>query len=132
MNAEVPPADATAPRPARNQPRPSPTREATGRNLLFGILALQNNFIGRDDLLAAFNSWVADKSRPLAQFLVDRGALDEARRALLEALVAEHLKQHGGDPEASLAAVSSLGSVRDELERFDDPDLRASLAVAAS
>src|SRR5262249_19655205 len=132
MNAEVPTADATAPRPVRNQPRPSPTREATGRNLLFGILALQNNFIGRDDLLAAFNSWVADRSRPLAQFLVDRGALDEARRALLEALVAEHLKQHGGDPEASLAAVSSLGSVRDELERFDDPDLQASLAVAAS
>jgi eukaryotic-like serine/threonine-protein kinase len=64
--------------------------------------------------------------------LVDRGALDDARRALLEALVAEHLKQHGGDPEASLAAVSSLGSLRDELERLDEPDLQASLAVAAS
>jgi hypothetical protein len=69
----------------------------TGRNLLFGILALQNNFISRDDLLAAFAAWVADKRRPLAQFLVDRGALDDARRVLLEALVAEHLKQHGGD-----------------------------------
>ena len=42
---------------------------------------------------------------------MDRGALDETRRALLEALVAEHLKQHGGEPEESLAAVSSLGSV---------------------
>ena len=51
---------------------------------------------------------------------------------LLEALVAEHLKQHGGDTEASLAAVSSLGSVRDDLERLDDTDLQASLAAAAS
>jgi serine/threonine-protein kinase len=104
----------------------------TGRNLLFGILALQNNFIGRDDLLAAFASWVADKSRPLAQLLVDRGTLDVSRRALLEALVAEHLKQHGGDTEASLAAVSSLGSVRDDLERLGDDDLQASLVAAAS
>src|SRR5262249_57605963 len=123
MNAEVPPADATAPRPARNRPRPNPTREATGRNLLFGILALQNNFIGRDDLLAAFNSWDADKSRPLAQFLVDRGALDQARRALLEALVAEHLKQHGGDPEASLPALTSLPPVPHHLDRSHNPHL---------
>jgi serine/threonine-protein kinase len=107
-------------------------RGDTGRNLLFGILALQNNFIGRNDLLAAFAAWVADKARPLAQFLVDRGALDEARRALLEALVAEHLRQHGGDPEASLAAVSSLGPVRDDLERLDDADLQASLAATTS
>ena len=104
----------------------------TGRNLLFGVLALQNNFIGRDDLLGAFATWVASKARLLAEILVDRGALDESRRALLEALVAEHLKQHGGDTEASLAAVSSLGSVREDLERHDDIGLQASLAAAAS
>ena len=111
---------------------PSRPRVDTGRNLLFGILALQNNFIGRDDLLAAFAVWVADKARPLAQVLVERGALEDARRALLEALVAEHLKQHAGNPEASLAAVSSLGSVRDDLERIDDADLQASLGATTS
>ena len=47
----------------------------TGRNLLFGVLALQNNFIGRDDLLGAFATWVASKARLLAEILVDRGAL---------------------------------------------------------
>jgi serine/threonine-protein kinase len=99
--------------------------------LLLGLLALQNNFVTRAQLLAAFAAWVADKARPLAQVLVDRGALDEVRRALLEALAAEHLRQHGGDPAASLAAVSSLGPVRDDLGRLDDPDLRASLAAAA-
>ena len=46
--------------------------------------------------------------------------------------MAEHLKQHGGDTEASLAAVSSLGSVREDLERHDDIGLQASLAAAAS
>ena len=107
-------------------------RQDAGRDLLFGILALQNNFIGRDELLAAFAAWVADKSRPLAQHLADRGAVDTGRRALLEALVAEHLKQHGGDTEASLASVSSLGAVRDALERLGDADLQASLAATAA
>ena len=46
--------------------------------------------------------------------------------------MAEHLKQHGGDTEASLAAVSSLGSVREDLVRLDDIGLQASLAAAAS
>jgi len=119
------------PRPRRRAPAPDPAREA-GRNLLFGVLALQNDFISRDDLLAAFAVWVADKARPLGQILVDRGALDDARRALLEALVGEHLKRHGDDPVASLAAVSSLGSVREDLEELADPDLQAGLSTASS
>ena len=35
------------------------------RNLLFGLLALQNNFIDRDALLDAFDRWVHDRSMPL-------------------------------------------------------------------
>jgi hypothetical protein len=31
-------------------------------NLLFGILALQMDFIGRDDLIAAMSAWVVDKA----------------------------------------------------------------------
>ena len=47
---------------------------------------------------------------------------------LLEALVEEHIKLHGDDPEKSLAALSSIGSVRDDLSRIADPDVQASLA----
>jgi serine/threonine-protein kinase len=104
----------------------------TRRNLLFGILALQNNFISRDDLLAASAVSVADKARPLAQLLVDRGVLDNTRRTLLEDLVAEQLRQHGGNTEPSLGVVSSLGAVCDDLERLGDPDLQASLAATTS
>jgi serine/threonine-protein kinase len=108
-----------------------PPRDA-GRDLLFGLLALQNDFVSRDDLLAAFAAWVAEKSRPLDRILLDCGALDEARRALIEALAAEHLRRHGGDTEASLAAVSSLGPLRGELERLGDPDLQVSLAATTA
>jgi serine/threonine-protein kinase len=100
----------------------------TGRSLLFGLLALQNNFIDRDALLDGFNRWVADRSRSLGRWLLERGALSPSRHMLLEALVAEHIRLHDDDPERSLAALSSIGSVRDDLSRVADPDAQASLA----
>jgi excisionase family DNA binding protein len=42
-----------------------------------GILALQNNFVSRTQLLAAFNAWVADKTKPLAALL--RGPAEGVR-----------------------------------------------------
>ena len=104
------PGEQPAPPGPIERPKADRPRAEADRGLLFGVLALQNDFISRDDLVAAFAVWVADKARPLGQILVDRGALDDARRALLEALVGEHLKRHGGDPEKSLAALSSLGA----------------------
>jgi serine/threonine protein kinase/lipopolysaccharide biosynthesis regulator YciM len=109
-------------------PEPAPARPDADRNLLFGILALQLDFVSRDQLIGAMNAWVLEKSRPLGALLVERGALGSDRHALLEALVAEHLQQHDGDPQKSLAALSSLGSVRDDLQQVPDADLHASLA----
>ena len=42
-----------------------PPSPAADRNLLFGILALQMDFVGRDALIAAMNAWVLDKAKPL-------------------------------------------------------------------
>ncbi len=43
------------------------------RNLLFGILALQLDFISRDALVAAMNAWVLDKAKTLGQILRAQG-----------------------------------------------------------
>ena len=45
------------------------------RNLLFGILALQMDFIRRDALIAAMNAWVLNKHRTLGDILLDQMAL---------------------------------------------------------
>jgi hypothetical protein len=71
----------------------------TDQNLLFGILALQMDFIDRDALIKAMHAWVLDKAKPLGQILSEQGNLSTERRTLLEALVAEHLKLHGNDAE---------------------------------
>jgi hypothetical protein len=109
-------------------PEPAPSRPAADRNLLFGILALQMDFISRDALVAAMNAWVLEKSKPLGQVLLEQQALTAERLALLGALVKEHLRMHDDDPEKSLAAVRSVGSVRQEVEQIADPDVQASLA----
>jgi hypothetical protein len=104
---------------------PSP---AADRNLLFGILALQMDFIGREALIAAMNAWVLDKSKALGQILLEQGKLTPLRLQLLEALVSEHLQAHQADAQQSLAALSSASSVRQALQGVADPDIQASLA----
>src|SRR5262249_31370470 len=110
---------------------PRPPRADADHNLLFGILALQMDFISRDALIQAMHAWVAAKRRPLADLLVKQGALPPADRELLDAVVQRHLKLHQDNAEQSLAALSSLGAVRQELEQLADADLHASLAQVA-
>ncbi len=104
------------------------SQAAADRNLLFGILALQMDFIGRDALIAAMHAWVLDKAKPLGQILLDQGALAGADHPLLEAMVQRHLEKHGGDVERSLAAAAAPDAVRAELRRITDDELHASLA----
>jgi WD40 repeat protein/serine/threonine protein kinase len=99
----------------------------TGANLLFGILALQNNFVDSDSLLAAFNAWFVDKTRPLGRILVELGALDRARHDRLCDVVQKHLKLHDGDAEKSLADLRSFDSLPKLLETLGRGDVQGAL-----
>jgi serine/threonine-protein kinase len=99
------------------------------RNLLFGVLALQMDFIARDSLVEAMNAWVLDKKKPLGQILVERDALREDARQVLDALVEKHLELHGGDPKRSLASVQAIGSLREDIQQISDSELHESLAA---
>jgi serine/threonine-protein kinase len=104
---------------------------AADRNLLLGLLALQNGLIDQGQLVAAFQAWTRDKGRTLADHLVGRGELDAEQRALLEGLVAQHLKKHG-DPEKSLAAIPAGRSTHESLAHIGDPDLGGTLVHLGS
>src|SRR6516162_4581790 len=112
-------------------PDAAPTPRGADANLLYGMLALQMNFVGRDALLAAMQAWVFDKARPLGQILQEQGQLTPERRQALDHLLAEHLKTHNDDPHQSLAAVAVPDALRDDLCCLADPDVQASLAGAA-
>src|SRR5262249_44900305 len=102
------------------------------RNLLFGILAVQMDFISRDALIEAMNAWVLDKTKPLGEVLCALGHLSPERLRLLDALVAEHLQAHHGDPHRRLAALTSASSVRPALEEVEDADVHAGLTVVST
>jgi serine/threonine-protein kinase len=101
------------------------------RDLLFGLLALQNGLIDQGQLVAAFQAWTRDKGAGLADHLVARGDLDADARAGVDAIVALHVKKHG-DVEKSLAAVPAGKSTRARLAALADPALDATLAHAGS
>src|SRR5262245_43089923 len=101
-------------------PDAMPARPSADRNLLFGILALQMDFISRDALIRAMHAWVLDKRKSLGQLLVDQQALRLDNRELLEALVQRHLDMHHGDAEQSLAALTPASGVHQLLQSLGD------------
>jgi serine/threonine-protein kinase len=97
------------------------------RDLLFGMLALQNGLINQVQLVAAFHAWTLDKTRALADHLIALGHLNGAQKAIVEAMAELHVAKHG-DVERSLAAISAGRSTRESLARLGDPDIERTLA----
>ncbi len=97
------------------------------RDLLFGLLALQNGLIDQGALFAAFAAWTRDKSRLLADHLVALGHLDATRRAVVDAMAGLHVQAHGGDIEKSLAADRAGRLTRASLAEAGSPDVTATL-----
>ncbi len=67
------------------------------RNLLVGILALQMDFINRDQLIAAMQEWLLNKQARLEDILLAKRSLRQDTYEFLVAMVAKHLEVHGGD-----------------------------------
>ena len=97
-------------------------------HLLFGLIALQVGLIDQAQLVAAFQAWARDKTRPLADHLSERGNIDADGRAAVEAMVALHVKKHGGDAEQSLAAIPVDHAAREQLASLGDPELTVTIA----
>jgi WD40 repeat protein/tetratricopeptide (TPR) repeat protein len=102
------------------------------RNLLFGILAVQMDFLTPDGLVAGLNAWVLAKHRPLSDLLVEQGKLTAGRAQLLDALVNEHLDVHHHDAAASLAALPVADWLHRAMRPLGDSDLDASLSRIGS
>ena len=54
------------------------------RDLLFGLLALQNGLIDQGGLFTAFAAWTRDKGRSLADHLAEGRGLDADDRLAVE------------------------------------------------
>src|SRR5262249_19142529 len=105
---------------------------AADRHLLLGLLALQNGLIHQSQLVAAFQAWTLEKSRPLADPLVALGHLRPAQRSVVEAMAALHLEAYGGALEKSLAAAPAGKSTLESLAAVHDAEIERTLSRVGS
>ena len=99
------------------------------RNLLFGLLAFQNNFIDRAALLAAFGEWTAEKSRPLGQILAAQGDLRRVARPDRRPRLGSIWPATTTVAERSLAALTPIDLLLGaDLDSLADSDIRATLS----
>jgi len=109
------------------------SRADCDRNLLLGILgSCRLNFIDRHALVAAFDRWTSDKTRPLGDILVELGKLDSPHRELLgrfgrcpSQVAQRRYRKRAWPPSARWARSERRWS------RLADPDVQSSLAGAA-
>jgi serine/threonine-protein kinase len=100
---------------------------STDENLLFGVLALQADFIDAARFAEACSAWAGRKGAALADLLVERGWLTEQERADVEKFVRRKLDKHRGDARAGLAEVTT-DEVRHSLASVADAGVQKSLA----
>ena len=84
----------------------------TDRNLLFGILALQLEYVDSTQFTEACAAWAVAKQKTLSEILVERGWMtpDESRE--VEQLVERKIEKYAGDVLQSLAMEAAVDSSR--------------------
>jgi serine/threonine protein kinase/formylglycine-generating enzyme required for sulfatase activity len=110
----------------------APVPGAFDRDMLFGLLALQNGLVDQDQLLAAFRAWSRDKAIGLAEHLAAHSGLNAEQRAAVAAMVDVHVAKYHGDVGASLAALPAARSTCDQLTGLDDSDLSQTIQRVGS
>ena len=96
------------------------------RNLLFGVVALQDDLIDQKQFTEACAVWALRLEAPLADLLIERGWINSGDRRDIERKIERKIQKHG-NVRASLAAVAG-GDARDAIRAVDHPEIRKSLS----
>jgi serine/threonine protein kinase/tetratricopeptide (TPR) repeat protein len=104
-------------------------------DLLFALLALETEIIPRPELTQAMHAWIWDQSKPLGDFLVERGTLSSQARQSIDRLVESHVKGVGrASPsdtplpgtEAGIATPATSGTAVRNVAAIPDAELGSS------
>src|SRR3954452_2854781 len=90
------------------------------RDPLLGLIAIRLGLTSRESLSSAIKAWSRDGTKSLGEILLEKGALDADALSLLESVVEEQLRQHGGDPEKALSAFCALNAIPKEQSETAD------------
>jgi serine/threonine protein kinase len=96
------------------------------RELLFGVIALQDDLIDQRQFADVCAGWALEMDRSLGEMLVSRGWLTAKDRLDVEQKLERKLKKHRGDIRATLGAVTGA-AVRGLIQQVDNPRVQRSL-----
>ncbi len=96
------------------------------RNLLFAVIALQDDLIDQAQFADVCAGWAMRLERPLAELLIERRWITEQDRGDVERKLERKLKKHQGDLRATLGAVAEF-EARDVLGAIANPAVRQSI-----
>ncbi len=98
------------------------------RNLLVGVLALQLEIVSRRELVSAFQAWLTNRSKPLEDLLLSRGAISKQQQELVAAMADKYVQLFAADLSQNLSKLSQFSSIASYLNDLNDADLDATLA----
>jgi serine/threonine protein kinase len=101
---------------------------STDRNLLFAVIALQDDLIDQTQFADVCAGWAMQLARPLSDLLIERRWITAADKGEVERKIERKLKKHGGDVRRTLGAVADV-EARDVLQAIEKPEIRQSLAA---
>jgi eukaryotic-like serine/threonine-protein kinase len=96
------------------------------RNLLFAVIALQDDLIDQTQFADVCAGWAMRLDRPLADLLIERKWITDTDRRDVERRIERKLKKNHGDVRATLGAVAEI-EVRDVLGAIKNPQVRHSI-----
>lgn len=107
--------------------------QPSSRELLFGMLAVSQQFLKPEELIEATTVWARDGQRQsLADSLVARGAITEAEHSIVDSILREKSEDDVRDSLRSALGADLFRAVRHALERIDDAGADDTLQQSAA
>jgi len=98
----------------------------TDRNLLFGVLALQLEYVDASQFADVCAAWAVRKNMTVADILAERGWITPEARQEVEGLLSRKMNKHDGDARKALGDVADA-SVRDAMRDVGDEEMDETL-----
>ncbi len=96
------------------------------RNLLFAVIALQDDLIDQTQFADVCAGWAVRLDRPLGDLLIERKWITDADRRDVERKLERKLKKNHGDVRATLGAAAPI-EAREVLQAIENPQIRQSI-----
>ncbi|MGO9466857.1 MAG: protein kinase domain-containing protein, partial [Isosphaeraceae bacterium] len=96
------------------------------RNLLFAVIALQDDLIDQRQFADVCAGWATHLDRPLADLLIERKWITDTDRSDVERKLERKLKKNHGDVRATFGAVAEI-QAREVLQAIENQEVRRSI-----